>query len=71
MEYWNCSPYLLFEKHKKPSRINPNIYKYREFVESLVLVLDTRSNTIFKYGTNFFIIIFIIFYYFLLIDADR
>ena len=49
--------YPLFDKHKESSLINQNISTYREFGESLVLGLDTRSNMTSKYGTNFFIII--------------
>ena len=33
----------LSPKHLKSCRINPNIYKYRKFGESKVLVWDTRS----------------------------
>ena len=47
----------LSPKHQKSFRMNPNISKYREFGELIVLVLDTRSNTASTYGTNVFIII--------------
>ena len=30
-------------KHLKSYRINPNIFKYSEFEESMVLVWDTKS----------------------------
>ena len=48
MEYWT-NP--LFENLVKSSRKNPNISKYREFGESKVRVLDTKSNMTSKYGT--------------------
>ena len=33
----------LCPKHLKSYRINPNIFKYKEFGESKVLVWDTKS----------------------------
>ena len=61
MVYWilkQCSmQYPLFEKHKESSRINPNISNYREFLESMVLILVIKSYMTSKYGTNLFIII--------------
>ena len=46
----------LCTKHLKSSRINPYNSKYKDFGESKVLDLDTRSNMTSKYGTNVFII---------------
>ena len=54
MEYW--TNFLICESAKS-SQINQNISRYREFAESTVLLLDTRSNMTSKYGTNYFIII--------------
>ena len=53
----SISKKALFEKHVKFIRINPNISKYWEFRESMVLSLDTKSNMTSIYFTNFFIII--------------
>ena len=58
MEYWDSDPASLIWERKESSGIYSSKYfRRREFGESLVLVLDTRSNMTPKYGTGFFIII--------------
>ena len=44
-------------KHIKSIRLNPNIFKYCEFWELMVLGLDTKSDMTSEHVTNFFIII--------------
>ena len=47
---------ILFEMPVNGVVANPNIYKWK-LLESMILVLDKKSNMMSKYGANFFIIV--------------
>ena len=53
-EYISMNP--LPEKHIKSILINPNIFKYWEFGELKVLVLNTKSDITSKCGTIFLLL---------------
>ena len=53
---WN-SGLILFQNAVNEASANLNIYKYKKFWKSMMLILDTRSNMTSKYGIVLSIII--------------